>query len=453
MLRYQIKRTYVFLTIVYLSIMLVEGCKNGDPVVAVTDLTVSRTYLSLAPQVEALLTAKISPYAASGAKIEWESDNPSIANVSEGRVKALKYGTTVVKAKAGDVAASCTVTVKPAIIGTYYFDGWAGRNSNAGNPNEPWAANAPTHLTRRFVEEFAGREPVWGWRDDSQEIMERQINLAADNGVDFFLFCWYWKNDRGTLNEEAIRNDSKHTSMELYLKAENKKKIQYCLLVANHSGAEILGNDNWVAAVKHWAPYFRDTQYITVAGKPLVVIFGTGDDAINDAQIAVMQEAAVKEGFKNGLAIAGCGANARKKAFTHSTHYNLTSGYSSGSKEQPFQLLIDNAKPQWIGTESQPYIPVLNSGWDKRPWEGSTGLNQVEGWYFTGDTPDLFKSFLQDAVGWMNNNSQKTTKERIVLIYAWNELGEGGYLVPTKDDPEAAKLKKIKELLEELSKK
>jgi hypothetical protein len=48
----------------------------------------------------------------------------------------------------------------------------------------------------------------------------------------------------------------------------------------------------------------------------------------------------------------------------------------------------------------------------------------------------------------MDNNPAKTTKERIVLIYAWNELGEGGYLVPTKDDPNAAKLKMIKSVVD-----
>jgi hypothetical protein len=34
------------------------------------------------------------------------------------------------------------------------------------------------------------------------------------------------------------------------------------------------------------------------------------------------------------------------------------------------------------------------------------------------------------------------------LVYAWNELGEGGYLVPTKGDPGAAKLKMIKEVVD-----
>ena len=441
----------LFLTVIFLPVIW-AGCKKSTPEVEVNDIVLDNTYLSLARGINTTITAKISPYAAANTPIDWESSNPVVVTVTNGKVVAKAYGTAVITAKAGDRTATCSVTVKSAVIGVYYFDGWSGTNRHALNPNEPWATNAPTHLTKRFVRDFSDREPVWGWRNDSQDIMERQIDLAAENGIDFFLYCWYWKNDRGALNEAAIKSDSKHTSLDLYLKAKNKKKIQYSLLIANHSGAEILGNDNWEAAVKYWVQYFRDPQYLTVDGKPLVVIFGTGDEAINDTEITRMQEAAVKAGFKNGLSIAGCGGNAKRKAFTHSTHYNLTSGYSSGSAEKPFQLLIDNAKPQWVGTEAQPYIPVLNSGWDKRPWEGPDGLDQVEGWYFTGDTPDLFKSFLNDAITWMDHNPTKTTKERLTLIYAWNELGEGGYLVPTKGDPEAAKLKKIGELLKERSK-
>ncbi len=333
-------------------------------------------------------------------------------------------------------------------VGAYYFDGWAGKNKYADDSNEPWAKDAPSHLTRRFVNEFSNREPVWGWRDDSPEIMERQIDLAADNGVDFFLFCWYWSDNKGPINVEAVEKNNLHTSMELYLKAKNRDRLKYSLLIANHAGFEILENENWASAVRYWSKYFKDPEYIKVDGKPLLVIFGTGDDAITNEQIAVIQETAKQEGFKNGLALAGCGGGAKGKAFDYSTHYNLTSGYADGHEEHKFQELIDRAEPQWKGTEAQPYIPVLNAGWDKRPWEGPDGLSQKEGWYYPDSSPELFKNFLKDAVKWMDDNPTKTTKERLILIYAWNELGEGGYLVPTKGDPDAAKLKMIKEVVD-----
>ena len=339
---------------------------------------------------------------------------------------------------------------KPATIGVYYFDGWAGQSDRTapGNDwaNEPWAKIAPTHLTKRFVEEFSGREPLWGWRDDTQEIMERQIDLAAENGVDFFLFCWYWCDDKSSINPTAIENLSLHKSMELYLTAKNKKKLKYSLLVANHGGAEIDGVDNWKAAVKFWAKYFKDPQYVKVDGRPLVVIFDSGK-GITEEDLAGMQEAAKNEGFKEGIAIAGCGKGVKSKSgFTHSTHYNVIPGYASGSEEHKFEEIVTATQAQWAGTEQQPYIPLLTAGWDKRPWEGSQGLGQQEGWYYPDSSPEKFKNFLTDAIQWMDNHPEKTTKERLVLIYAWNELGEGGYLVPTKGDPDAAKLKVIKEV-------
>ena len=445
------KTELVLLSTVIIITALESSCGVESQQIAVTKITLDRSVVSLTKGNEATLIANILPYNATDQQLNWQTDNPQVATVTGGKVKAVALGNAVITAQNGEVTAICSVTVKKAVVGVYYFDGWAGRNNYANSPNELWAANAPTHLTRRFVEEFSHREPVWGWRDDTQAIMERQIELAAENGVDFFLFCWYWHDNRGYLNENAIKNDSKHASMELYLNAQNKQKIQYCLLVANHEGAEIIGNDNWADAVKHWTPYFRDPQYVTVDGKPLVVIFGTGDNAINNEQIEMMQQRAIKEGFKNGLSIAGCGANAtvRRKNFTHSTHYNIIPGYAAGSEEHPFSELVKATEDQWNGTEQQPYIPLLTAGWDKRPWEGPNGLNQAEGWYYTGDTPDAFKNFLQDAFRWMDNNPAKTTKERLVLIYAWNELGEGGYLVPVKGDPQAEKLQKIKALLNE----
>jgi hypothetical protein len=89
---------------------------------------------------------------------------------------------------AGDAGASET-SVSRATLGAYYFDGWAGKSPHAGKAE--WAKDAPTHLTKRMLDEFPDREPVWGWRDDTPAVMERQIDLAADHGIAFFAFCWY----------------------------------------------------------------------------------------------------------------------------------------------------------------------------------------------------------------------------------------------------------------------
>jgi len=344
-------------------------------------------------------------------------------------------------------SANCRAQTKGDVtVGAYYFDGWAGINKFASDPTQPWAKHAPTHLTRRMLEEFPHREPVWGWRDDSLAIMERQIDLAAENGIDFFLFCWYWRDNKGSINREAIESTSLHTSLNLYLKAKNKNKVKFALLVANHEGAEILETENWKEATQYWLQYFQDPQHIQVDGKPLIVLFDPKN--VNENDLQAMQEVSKANGL-SGLAIAGCNVNQEQAGFTHRTHYNVVPGYDAGSEAHPYKTLVTATQQQWFGSEAQPYIPQLTVSWDKRPWEGPTGLNQKEGWYYPDASPEQFKAFLEKAVEWMDEHPRETTKERLVLVYAWNELGEGGYLVPTKGDPGASYLKVVRSVVKD----
>lgn len=319
-----------------------------------------------------------------------------------------------------------------ATIGAYYFDGWAGRNKFAGDPKEPWATNAPTHLTRRMIEEFAEREPLWGWRDDLLAVMERQIDLAADHDLSFFAFDWYWHDNGRAINKRAIREEPLHTSLELFLKAKNNNRLKFCLLVANHQGFEIKGTESWRRASDFWMPYFKHPQYLTVGGKPLVIIFHPrGGDKTG---FTYMQEAARKAGLP-GVAIASCGDGGSDMGYTHKTHYTIIPEDNGRSEAHQYAELMQAHRNAWGGNREQPYLPVVTAGWDKRPWEGPTGQGQQSGWFFPDRTPEQFSDFLREAISWMGQHPEQTTAERIVMIYAWNELGEGGYIVPTRGDP------------------
>jgi len=293
-----------------------------------------------------------------------------------------------------------------------------------------------------MIEEFPEREPVWGWRDDSMEIMERQISLAADHGLGFFSFCWYWHDNAQAINKKGIKEDPKHTSLDLFVKAKNNHRMKFCLLVANHQGFEIKGAENWKAAVDAWLPYLKHQQYLTVGGKPLIIVFSYA--GVDKEGLAAMQDTARKAGLP-GLAIAGCGGGSPNMGFTHRTHYVVAPGGAAGSAEHKYAELVAANQEQWKGTPEQPYIPIVTAGWDKRPWEGPRGLyNQPAGWYYPDRTPEQFADFLRAAIRWMDKHPEQTTAERLVLIYAWNEFGEGGYIAPTKGDPEGKYLKALK---------
>ena len=104
-----------------LLVSFIVGCtpkENPEPKpdpkpqeVAVTDVTLSQTTLSLTIGSSASLTAKVSPDNATNKTVTWSSSKSSVATVSNGTVKAVAEGTATIMAKAGGKSATCLVTV------------------------------------------------------------------------------------------------------------------------------------------------------------------------------------------------------------------------------------------------------------------------------------------------------------------------------------------------------
>ena len=78
----------------------------------VTGITLSSTALSLEVGETATLTATVVPADAADKTVTWASSNTKVATVSNGTVRAVSAGIAVITAKAGNVTASCAVTVK-----------------------------------------------------------------------------------------------------------------------------------------------------------------------------------------------------------------------------------------------------------------------------------------------------------------------------------------------------
>ena len=319
-----------------------------------------------------------------------------------------------------------------AKVGAYYFDGWSGVTNN-------------THLTERLKSEFAYREPVWGWLDDTLPIMQQQIDLAADHGIAFFSFCWYWP-------EGADKRTPLNNALELYLQAKNRNRLEFCLLVANHGGFRI-GPKDWEAVGDRWIELFKRREHLRVDGKPLLIFFSArelkdafGGPAGTRKALDRLRQKAVAAGLK-GVCVAGCCTPGPEYGWDNldelaAAGFDLFTGYNypgagakPGVKRQTFASMIAGhvgIYESFTKKTKVPYVPAVTSGWDMRPWERKDLPPEKQSMYYPDRTPQDVRQSVEKAIDWLDRHPDRTLPERLVLVYAWNENGEGGYLTPTK---------------------
>ena len=86
-------------------------------------VTLSHSYRTLTPNETVRLSATVSPQNASIKNVQWSSNNPSVATVSNtGLVTAKKVGTAIITAESADGCASgrCNVTITATTTAKYY---------------------------------------------------------------------------------------------------------------------------------------------------------------------------------------------------------------------------------------------------------------------------------------------------------------------------------------------
>ena len=91
--------------------ILITACEP-----AITGITISNSSLELEVGERATLTASIQPTGVKDVAIRWSSNNVSCVTVTNGVLEAKAAGTATITASAGEVSATCQVTVKPKSV-------------------------------------------------------------------------------------------------------------------------------------------------------------------------------------------------------------------------------------------------------------------------------------------------------------------------------------------------
>jgi hypothetical protein len=319
-------------------------------------------------------------------------------------------------------------------IGAYYFDGWA------ADPSQ-------NNITNLLVKNFSEREPVWGWKTSTAEAMSNQIDLAADAGLSFFDFCWYYPEN---LKNNFQSNPYNH-ALSLYLKAPNNDKLKYCIIVCNQKGYEI-GPEDWSKVTAYWISLFKSDHYLKFNGKPYIALLNVSGliskfgstDAVKKA-LDDFRAMAVNSGLK-GVSIGGCASydnteigQALHCGFDLITGYNYhQAAFSKGINPTPVNNLIAKDYRSWDNISKCfkiPYIPTASLNWDPRP-QARNNQDLTSFQRYDGFSSRSVYQAVSSLKRWLVSNPDKTLNERIGLIYAWNEYGEGSWLTPSKNQKE-----------------
>jgi hypothetical protein len=131
-------------------------------------------------------------------------------------------------------------------VAVYYFPNYHPDSINAGWHGKGWTE---WDLVKAAKPRFKGHEqpkiPTWGYFNEADpKWAAKEIDLAADNGIDCFIYDWYWYSNTGQYLQEGLEKG--------FLKAPNNKRLKFALMWANH---------DWMNV--HPTPYTNEQEKLT----------------------------------------------------------------------------------------------------------------------------------------------------------------------------------------------
>ncbi len=317
------------------------------------------------------------------------------------------------------------------LVGVYYFPGWCAE--------QRWyciEASEPT------------LHPLLGYyQEGNPEAADWHIKWALEHGVSFFAFDYYIEGG-GEMLEAALADG--------FLKSRFIDRFRFCLNWCNHAPVETQTREEFEAledvALER---YLKHPSYLRIDGKPVVMIL-SGYSFVKT--LGVEGARAMFEAFDarckaeglNGVYLVFCEGNvtgqqgvedslaAGCRAFCLYNYPYIGSsvnGPGQPGAEASYEDMIERGEglwKHWRGVTKGAFWPTVMPGWDRRPWTKDRDLIR------TGSTPELFERSLRAA-------RENVNDQRVVMIEAWNEWGEGSVLEPSREQ-RFAYLQKVREV-------
>lgn len=306
--------------------------------------------------------------------------------------------------------------------------------------------------------------PLAGYlKGDDPNDMAKEIALAANAGIDVFLYDYYYYDGKIT-QEESLEQG--------FLKAPNRSRMKFALMWCYHERRDQFRPEKdaprrMLMELAHTPQefqglidlsiqrYFPQPEYWRKDGKLFFSIYNApyfykylGAEAVK-ATLAEAREKVRKAGlgelhFNAQNVPPAKIAEFAALGFDSVTDYNIGPGsvpnwharYQAGAREIDYGEILEANYKRWKDCSCGPipYIPSVTTGWDRTPrckptaaypWPLPSAYPYES--TVTNNTPDRFEVALRKAKEFALSSS---LKPGAVYINGWNEYTEGAWLVP-----------------------
>jgi hypothetical protein len=356
-------------------------------------------------------------------------------------------------------------------VAVYYFPNYHVDARNEWVHGKGWMEwELVKHAKPRFKGHQQPKLPANGFQDESDpEVMASKIDLAADHGIDAFIFDWYWYDDGPFLQNGLERG---------FFNAANSDRLKFAIMWANHDWVDIhpckrmqdpLENANLLypgavtaetfeRVMDHCIEnYFSRDNYWLINGCPYFSFYAV--ERLVTGLGGMENTRAMLERFRQKVKAAGfpdIHLNAviytspilsgeampvdvehvvEPLGFDSITSYVWIHHYTSETFPEVEYATIKRAYFKYwdeiAARSALDYYPNVTMGWDSSPRTVQSDRFDPCGYPYMfmlkNNTPEAFAEALEET---RQRLLKKPVANPFLTINAWNEWTEGSYLEP-----------------------
>ncbi len=332
-----------------------------------------------------------------------------------------------------------------AVVGAIRWDAWHSGRSPVGQAVERSLGPARWHSRLPFFARITDLDEVV-IDGASQAVVDTEIEYARRARLDYWAFLLYQSGSAMNL------------PLGYYLASHRKRGLRFSLILeqAQWSTPEAAGRQ-----FEQVAALMPREEYQSVAGnRPLIYVLAAEDEdsgwGSRHAREAFSQLRAASHGQSGrDPYIVVLDYRARR-----ANDLRVQAGadaigayaYQRDGRDAPYSQLARETEQFWDECRhtGSAVTPLVMTGWDRRPrverpvfWETWQKPGDGIEKFYRAPTAAELSEHLRNSLAWLERNGGA---ERAVLIYAWNENDEGGWLVPTLAEG-AARIDAVREAL------